>query len=413
MYEISRQAAYEGIPLRNERSDLLFNHVAPSLSVLDLEMVRSIPPGGNWKDIPLGVARRSARVMRIRQRGGRTTYYGRLRPDMPAYTINTYFHRPGNGTFIHYAQDRTISYREAARLQSFPDDYVFVGPRNSLTRQIGNAVPPLMAYAVGRQLQRGRTVDLFAGAGGLSEGLSYAGHSVIAAFDHVPAMCTTYALNHPDTQVRCVDLATETDYRGVLEAVNEALRGRTLTLLAGGPPCQGFSTAGLWDSRDPRNRLIRVMLQAAQDLSPLQVVIENVTGLKWMLGGQILGMIIERLTQLGYHVTCETLRAEEYGVPQRRRRVFIVATESPDGWSRPEPCFAAVPRGATSVHHLGDGHLEPPVTVEEAISDLPGLVAGGGADIVEYNRSATWSAYQCYSRGSLSPERFLRIRGGL
>ena len=84
----------------------LYNHVTSSLSPLDLEIIKSVPPGGNWKDIPLDVAEKSARIMQIRESGGRTTYYGRLRNELPSYTINTYFHRPGNGTFIHPDQDR-------------------------------------------------------------------------------------------------------------------------------------------------------------------------------------------------------------------------------------------------------------------------------------------------------------------
>ena len=127
---------------------LLYNHVCAKLSELDLEMVRSIPQGGNWQNIPLSVARKSERVMKIRKNGGRTTYYGRLNPNLPSYTVNTYFNRPGNGTFIHPHQARLISFREAARLQSFPDSYRFFGSNTSIYKQIGNAVPPLLYKAV-------------------------------------------------------------------------------------------------------------------------------------------------------------------------------------------------------------------------------------------------------------------------
>ena len=81
------------------------NHYTPKLSDLDLQMVRAIPPGGNWKNIPVSIP--SKRLEQIREsyaRGGgsRSTYYGRLRPDAPSYTISTYFNRPGNGCYIHY-----------------------------------------------------------------------------------------------------------------------------------------------------------------------------------------------------------------------------------------------------------------------------------------------------------------------
>ena len=103
---------------------MIFNHYASSLSELDMQVIKCVPPGGNWKNIPESVP--SKRLAQIREsykagKGSRSTYYGRLRPDMPAYTINTYFNRPGNGCHMHYDQDRTISQREAARFQSFPD----------------------------------------------------------------------------------------------------------------------------------------------------------------------------------------------------------------------------------------------------------------------------------------------------
>src|ERR1043165_3606815 len=108
------------------------NHFSAKLSDLDLRMVREIPPGGNWKNIPVSVP--SKRLEQIRQgfkegKGSRSTYYGRLSPSKPSYTISTYVNRPGNGCFVHYdpKQQRVISQREAARLQTFPDDFAFTG----------------------------------------------------------------------------------------------------------------------------------------------------------------------------------------------------------------------------------------------------------------------------------------------
>ena len=133
------------------------NHKAAKLSELDMMIVNSVPPGGNWKNIPLDVP--SKRIEQIRDsyaqgKGSRSTYYGRLLPDMPAYTINTYFNRPGNGCHIHYEQDRVLSQREAARLQSFPDDYYFEGSRGAAFKQIGNAVPVVLAYKIAEELKK-------------------------------------------------------------------------------------------------------------------------------------------------------------------------------------------------------------------------------------------------------------------
>jgi len=116
--------------------DLLYNHVCAKLSELDMQVIRSVRPGGNWKDIPSSIIQKSARLRQIQASGGRTTYYGRLSKNLPSYTINTYFNRPGNGTFIHPEQDRLISMREAARLQSFPDSYRFLGSTTSMYKQM-------------------------------------------------------------------------------------------------------------------------------------------------------------------------------------------------------------------------------------------------------------------------------------
>ena len=132
-------------------------HYLLNLSENDLVQIEKIPHGGNWQDIPLKIS--SKRIEQIREmsktRGVvRTSYYGRLRLDQPSYTISTYYNRPGNGTNIHPTENRVISHREAARLQSFPDNFKFFGGEGSIKNQIGNAVPPLLAYCIGDHLIR-------------------------------------------------------------------------------------------------------------------------------------------------------------------------------------------------------------------------------------------------------------------
>ena len=131
---------------------MIHNHITYALSALDFRMVRAIPQGGNWKHIPLDVP--SKRVQRIRETGGRTTLYGRLSWNKPSYTITTYFNRPGNGTYIHPDEDRVITAREAARLQSFPDDYLFYGSKGSFCIQIGNAVPVCLASSMAASIKK-------------------------------------------------------------------------------------------------------------------------------------------------------------------------------------------------------------------------------------------------------------------
>jgi DNA (cytosine-5)-methyltransferase 1 len=129
--------------LRNA-SPALFNHVAPSLSKINLDRMCFIPPGGSWRDIPVELLPTG---MKRARRCDHTKRYGRLHPDGLACTILTKCD-PHWGAFFHYSQDRSITVREAARLQSFPDSFRFCGPKVEQYRQVGNAVPVILAAAV-------------------------------------------------------------------------------------------------------------------------------------------------------------------------------------------------------------------------------------------------------------------------
>lgn len=129
------------------------DHYLPQMSELDKYIVKYVKPGGNYMDIPSTV--NSKRIQRLQRDGGHTTCYGRLLPDKPSYTINTYFNRPNVGCNIHYKENRLITAREALRFQSFPDWYRIVSTnkqdRNTI---IGNAVPPLLGKAIAKQLKK-------------------------------------------------------------------------------------------------------------------------------------------------------------------------------------------------------------------------------------------------------------------
>ena len=380
----------------------LYNHVSARISKLDLQMVQSIPQGGNWQDIPIAVAKQSTRVMKIRESGGRTTYYGRLNPNLPSYTVNTYFNRPGNGTFIHPNQDRLISFREAARLQSFPDWYRFYGSNTSIYKQIGNAVPPLLARAIGFLFKKGFAVDVFAGAGGLSLGLLDSKHKILVAADNNVNMRETYAENHPDTRVLDIDFSNQAEVHNFIEEIENQLRGRTLGLLAGGPPCQGFSTAGKWSIADPRNQLVFSMLRMVKHLQPEHVLIENVVGLRIQKNGKTLLAIQENLESLGYSSEWFQLNAEQYGVPQRRRRVFIHASRSNELIGAPTPFFSMVSRKKNGIEpKITLSNLANPVTVEDAIGDLPPIPSGGGQHTSDYDNEWISSPYQQFVRNQI------------
>jgi Alw26I/Eco31I/Esp3I family type II restriction m6 adenine DNA methyltransferase len=367
-------------------------HSPPRLSPLDQLMLSHVPQGGNWQDIPDTVP--SQRLVQIREmtaRRGvvRTTYYGRLRPDQPAYTVATYYNRPGNGTNIHPYEDRTLTHREAARLQSFPDWYAFVGNDGSIRKQVGNAVPPLLGFSVGSHLKRhgleGPCVDLFCGAGGLSLGLELAGWEVIAAADFDKMALRTYALNRPcedvitsnraATYVSSADLALEEARERLVVEIRTKLGGRELALLVGGPPCQGFSHAGWRAEVDQRNDLAIAYMKLVEALAPRAVVLENVEGLLTFDRGRVVRDLVATLKELGYRTAATPwfLHAEAYGVPQMRRRVFVVGSDRLA--LDPPPEFMQRCRGRREQGELTllPDQLPYPFTVAEALDGLPSL----------------------------------------
>jgi DNA (cytosine-5)-methyltransferase 1 len=138
--------------LKDTENNLVSLHSMPTMSKLDQEFVKHIPPGGNYMNIPDDIS--TKRIKNFKKTGGRTTTYGRLHPDRPAYTINTYFNRPNVGANYHYFENRLITVREALRLQSFPDHFTpQYSTQRSLHMQIGNAVPPLLGRAMAESIK--------------------------------------------------------------------------------------------------------------------------------------------------------------------------------------------------------------------------------------------------------------------
>jgi len=151
-YRTAANSAYAKL-MRKDCRDGVSHQSMPTMSALDKEFIKHIPPGGNYQDIPDAIS--TKRIQSFKETGGRTTTYGRLHPDKPAYTINTYFNRPNVGANYHHREERLITVREALRLQSFPDNFSpYYSNQRSLHMQIGNAVPPLMAQAVAESLKR-------------------------------------------------------------------------------------------------------------------------------------------------------------------------------------------------------------------------------------------------------------------
>ena len=168
-----------------------------------------------------------------------------------------------------------------------------------------------------------RAVDLFCGAGGLSEGLLQSGFAVVAAADHDPDGCATYRLNHHETTVVEGDLSASVNREAVLNAVN----GGQLDLVAGGPPCQAFSQIHNHDRllEDPRNRLYREFVRLLDETRPRALLLENVPGLSQLAGGEVRRRIEEELSLGGdYDVTSAVLDAGDFGTPQARPRLVFL-----------------------------------------------------------------------------------------
>ncbi len=166
-------------------------------------------------------------------------------------------------------------------------------------------------------------IDLFSGCGGLTLGLKLAGFDVIAAVENDPLAVETYKANHSEVLV-CADDILKVSATSLRKRLK--LKAGELDLLAGCPPCQGFSALrtrnGARQKRDKRNRLITNMLRFARSFRPKTIMMENVPGLAehWSFKELCRG-----LRKLGYRIEWDIKDARHYGVPQRRKRLIMVA----------------------------------------------------------------------------------------
>lgn len=159
---------------------------------------------------------------------------------------------------------------------------------------------------------RYRVVSLFTGCGGLDLGFEAAGCDTIAAVDNDFEACKTLRYNRPKWEIFEGDIR---DYNPVI---------RDVDIVIGGPPCQGFSTAGKGDPNDPRNFLWQEYMRVVDQLQPRAVVLENVSALAHKKNGDHLTGIMSTLEEQGYGFAMGVLNAADYGVPQSRRRLIVV-----------------------------------------------------------------------------------------
>ena len=226
-------------------------------------------------------------------------------------------------------------------------------------------------------------IDLFCGAGGLSAGLEMAGFTVLAGNDLFEAAGKTFSKTHPRAEFiggPIQELSVER-----LMKVTGLKKGQ-LTVLVGGPPCQAYSVYNHQRSMvDARATLFREYLRIVDGLQPEWIVMENVTGIFSIGGGEAVRAIKAELAALGYAVEEQVLKAEEYGVPQERRRVVFIGNRIGVPISHPAPTH-------------GPGAL-PYVTIRDAIADLPALTNGEDRGEIAYAAAPT-SDFQRLLRGN-------------
>jgi DNA (cytosine-5)-methyltransferase 1 len=263
-------------------------------------------------------------------------------------------------------------------------------------------------------------VDLFCGAGGLSEGLRQAGIRVLAGNDHDPDACATYAENFPDAEVFCGDIREPELHERVVTAAASA------DILVGGPPCQAFSQVRNHTRiiDDPRNSLYREFVRTVAAAKPSAFLMENVPGMAQM---GVKEQVVTDLSLDGeYEVRAQLVDAVDFGVPQTRKRLLFFGVRSGMGAQLPEVVGTDVtsciqldriapghyeigvretPHAEERALELADPHRLGVVSVLQAIGDLAPLEAGRRNEVIDPRElPAPSTAYQMLMRDGLGDE---------
>lgn len=200
-------------------------------------------------------------------------------------------------------------------------------------------------------------IDLFAGCGGMSLGFENAGFKQLLAIDNWQDALDTYKFNNPEAATLCGDLTQVT-----ANQIKAKYNFKSVDIIIGGPPCQGFSIAGKRIIDDDRNKLYKAFVNFVKTFKPKAFVMENVPNILSIGEGAVRDSIIKDFSDLGYRVSYKILLASDFGVPQNRRRAIFVGLKNGADFIFPEPTITS------------------PVTTKEALSDLPlETIEDGGA----------------------------------
>ena len=340
-----------------DKGEEIPNHIALTHSEKVVRRYQFIPEGGKLpkpEELPKD----------IRRKGFGTTYM-RLHREKVSPTIV-----PGNNALpIHPVLNRSLTPREAARIQTFPDSYIFKGDRRSQCIMVGNAVPPLLAAKLARTLElfinneeyeglepdksyfvndmdsykeefkdkSGKRAtlkfgDLFCGVGGFTQGLEQAGLQCVLGVDFNEWAVDAYRKNFSHECLQ-LDLSTEANQKMVAKKLKDA----KVDLVVGGPPCQGFSIFGKRRfvntknhdlTKDKRNDLVFAYAKIVVDSGTNWFIMENVPGLLSARNGEYVSAIVDYFHQHGYRTEFRVINAADYGAPQLRKRFILIGTKT-------------------------------------------------------------------------------------
>ena len=364
------------------------NHIALNHSDVVVRRYQLIPEGGKLpkpEDLPEDIRRKNF---------GNT--YTRLHRQEVSSTIV-----PGNNALpVHPVLNRSLTPREGARIQTFPDSYIFSGDRRSQCIQVGNAVPPLMAakladcvrhfiegktypgimpdnslYAknnLGISLRKERKAkratlkfgDLFCGAGGFTQGLEQAGLECVLGAEYNDYAVEAYRKNFSH---ECLQIDLSTEENQILVA--EKLKKAKVDLVVGGPPCQGFSMFGNRRfvntknhdlTQDQRNNLVYAFANIVVRSETPWFIMENVPGILSAHNGEYVNTIEQYFKKHGYRTEHRVINAADYGAPQVRRRFILIGTKTNLAFPFPKAKYFDKP----------ESWQHPYRTVEEVLTDL-------------------------------------------
>jgi len=319
------------------------NHETRKYSGVVLERIVHLPPGGKMGDLPEYLQHESFIRTGEKKTGGPNMRLIRLEKNKPSLTVTAYIFNK----FVHPTEDRYITPREAAILQDFPLDYEFKGTLGQVQKQIGNAVPVGLARALATEVAKYferlnkageiKIASYFTGAGGLDLGFEQASDEFVEfktcfTTDIEEWAEDTINANRPEWNFKRADI-TKLDPAAV-----KTIIGRAPDIIIGGPPCQPFSVAGKQKAtKDPLGILYRDYIRHVRELQPEIVVMENVYGLAQVKSANMIEEIYKSFQKIGYEVTHRELMAADYGVPQKRRRLFFVAAKNLHYFHYPQP----------------------------------------------------------------------------